>query len=98
MTDRLLKWSLTLGPRLVSSEDLEAELEKTCAAIASKPRGVIALGKKFYHHQMELPLKAAYKEGGLVMAENLQYKDCQEGIEAFKNKRKPVFSHSDDKV
>ena len=48
--------------RLVPTEDLEAELEKTCVAIASKPRGVIALGKKFYHRQMELPLKAAYKE------------------------------------
>ena len=91
-------WSLTFGLRLVSTEDLESEVQKTCAAIASKPRGVIALGKKFYHHQMELPLKAAYKEGGLVMAENLKYKDCQEGIEAFKNKRKPMFSHSDDKV
>ena len=91
-------WSLTFGLRLVSTEDLESEVQKTCAAIASKPRGVIALGKKFYHHQMELPLKAAYKEGGLVMAENLQYKDCQEGIEAFKNKRKPMFSHSDEKV
>ena len=82
----------------MSTEDLEAEVQKTCAAIASKPRAVIALGKKFYHHQLELPLKEAYKEGGLVMAENLQYKDCQEGIEAFKNKRKPMFSHSDDKV
>ena len=36
-----------LLPRLVTSEDLEAELERTCAAIASKPRGVIALGKRF---------------------------------------------------
>ena len=82
----------------MSTEEIEAELEKTCAAIASKPRGVIALGKKFYHHQMELPLKAAYREGGLVMAENLQYKDAQEGIDAFKSKRKPEFGHSDDKV
>jgi len=87
-----------LVSKLVQTEDLEAELEKTCAAIASKPRGVIALGKKFYHRQMELPLQAAYKEGGLVMAENLQYRDAQEGIEAFKNKRKPIFCHSDDKV
>ena len=93
---RTIKLGLML--RLVPAEDLEAELEKTCVAIASKPRGVIALGKKFYHRQMELPLKAAYKEGGLVMAENLQYRDAQEGIEAFKNKRKPIFCHSDDKV
>ena len=82
----------------MSDEELDPELERTCAAIASKPRGVIAFGKKFYHRQIELPLAAAYPEGGKVMAENLTFKDAQEGISAFKEKRKPVFQHTDDKV
>merc|ERR1719384_3020599 len=50
-----------LVSKLVTSEDLEAELERTCAAIASKPRGVIALGKQFYQRQLELPLAEAYR-------------------------------------
>ena len=38
------------------------------------------------------------REGGAVMAENLRYRDCQEGIVAFKEKRAPVFCHTEDKV
>ena len=82
----------------VPEEELDAEIEKTCSAISSKPRGVITFGKKFYHRQMELPLIPAYKEGGKVMAENLKFRDAQEGIEAFKAKRKPVFNHTDERV
>ena len=82
----------------MSESELDAEIEKTCTAIANKPRGVIAFGKRFYNRQLELPLTPAYKEGGQTMAENLQYKDAQEGIEAFKAKRKPVFGHTDEKV
>ena len=83
---------------LVQEEDLEAEIERVCRAIASKPRGVISLGKEFYQRQLELPLASAYQEGGRVMADNLRYRDAQEGIKAFIEKRKPQFSHSQDKI
>ena len=63
--------------------------------------------------QLELPLAKAYPAGGDVMVENLWYKDAQEGIQvkicaffslrffipqAFKEKRKPVFTHGDEKA
>ena len=72
-------------------------METICAAILSKPRGVVALGKRFYQQQvlrntqlhnhadtsfqLELPLAKAYPAGGDVMVENLWYKDAQEGIQ-----------------
>ena len=66
------------------------------------------------NEQLELPLAKAYPAGGNVMVDNLWYKDAQEGIQvkpllhltlveisffqAFKEKRKPVFTHGDEKV
>lgn len=87
-----------LVSRLLPEDQLEEEVARICAAICSKPRGVIALGKRFYQQQVELPLSAAYPAGGDVMVENLWYKDAQEGIQAFKEKRSPVFSHSDERA
>merc|ERR1719452_208328 len=87
-----------LVSRLVEEELIDSEVSRICASIASKPKKVVSLGKKFYKKQLELPLEKAYKEGGLVMAENLAYKDAQEGVQAFKEKRAPVFTHTDQTI
>ena len=85
--------------RLVkTSEDLESEINSICEAISSKPRAVIALGKTFYYKQMEMGLSEAFEHGGKVMVDNLEYRDCQEGIAAFIEKRKPTWSHTDSKM
>ena len=81
-----------------TSDELENELTKICEAIVSKPKGVLALGKKFYYRQIELGIKQALLEGGEVMVNNLAYKDAQEGIAAFTEKTKPNWLHSDEKV
>ena len=80
------------------TEKLEEELSTICEAIEAKPKGVVALGKSFYYRQLELGLSQALEEGGKVMVNNLAYKDAQEGIAAFKEKRKPIWIHSDEKV
>jgi len=88
-----------LVSKLVEDDDLvDVEVDKICAAISSKPRAVISLGKKFYQEQLEMSLKDAYTAGSQVMMHNLTYRDAQEGIEAFKQKRKPVFCHTDQVV
>lgn len=79
-----------------NSEDLEVEIESICQAIISKPRGVVALGKKFYYEQLEMGLTQAFEAGGKVMVDNLQWKDCQEGIKAFIEKKHPVWCHTDE--
>ena len=80
------------------NEELEQEIESICQAIVSKPRGVIALGKKFYYEQLEMGLTEALEKGGQVMVDNLQWKDCQEGIKAFIEKKPPIWSHTDEKI
>lgn len=77
--------------------ELEAEIQSICDAIISKPRGVVALGKKFYYQQLEMGLTPALEEGGKVMVDNLEFKDCQEGIAAFVEKRKPNWCHTQEK-
>ena len=76
--------------------ELETEIESICEAIKAKPRGVIALGKKFYYQQLEMGLGQALETGGKVMVDNLEYKDAQEGIAAFVEKRKPSWCHTDE--
>ena len=48
------------------SEELEVEIESICQAIISKPRAVIALGKKFYYEQLEMGLTQAFEAGNPV--------------------------------
>merc|ERR1719195_483254 len=60
-----------LVSRLVPEDMVDAEVDTICAAIVSKPRGVVALGKRFYQQQLEMPLAKAYPAGGNVMVDNL---------------------------
>ena len=85
--------------KLVADQsELDAEISNICEAIKSKPRAVIALGKRFYYRQIEMGLGEALEAGGKVMVDNLRYRDAQEGIEAFKEKRHPAWCHTDEKV
>ena len=80
---------------VLNPEELEQEVQAICQAIIDKPRGVIALGKKFYYQQLEMGLTQALDQGGQVMVDNLQLQDAQEGIAAFVEKRRPQWCHTD---
>lgn len=60
--------------------------------IASKSSTVVKLGKAAFYRQDEEPLEAAYADAARVMVENLLEQDCEEGIDAFLEKRKPEWS------
>uniref|UniRef100_A0A1A9UGZ4 Enoyl-CoA hydratase domain-containing protein 3, mitochondrial n=1 Tax=Glossina austeni TaxID=7395 RepID=A0A1A9UGZ4_GLOAU len=79
-----------LVARVVSEDNLEKEMCEITSAIKAKSHAVIALGKKFYYEQLQLPLEEAYRLGAEKMTENLALPDTQEGITAFKEKRKPM--------
>lgn len=87
-----------LVSKVVPSDALQKETEQVVQAIKSKSRAVIALGKRFYYRQIRLSIAQAYAEGEKVMVENLLYRDSQEGIAAFAEKRKPVWEHTDLKI
>lgn len=77
--------------------ELDKEMERICNAIKSKSRSVVERGKRFFYEQNEMTLKSAYKYGEHEMVDNLQTNDGQEGVRSFVEKRKPLWSHFEDK-
>ncbi|XP_037072728.1 enoyl-CoA hydratase domain-containing protein 3, mitochondrial-like [Pollicipes pollicipes] len=87
-----------LVSRLVEPEQLQRETAHTAAAIVRKSRAVIALGKRFFYQQLELPIEEAYRLGSKVMVDNIALCDGQEGIRSFIDKREPTWTHSHEKA
>lgn len=55
-----------LVSRVVSPDQLDAEVFHICNAVKSKSRAVIELGKKFFYQQVSLNIHVAYKFGEQV--------------------------------
>jgi enoyl-CoA hydratase/carnithine racemase len=77
---------------LAPANDLEERTFDFALKLASKSPLTLAIGKEAFYRQAELPLTTAYAFAGDVMAKNLQAQDAQEGIGAFLEKRKPIWS------
>jgi enoyl-CoA hydratase/carnithine racemase len=59
--------------------------------LASKSALTLAIGKEAFYRQAELPLAEAYAYTAQVMVTNLEAQDAREGIDAFLDKRTPVW-------
>ena len=78
--------------RAVPPEQLDAEIETLLASILAKPRAAIVMGKELFYRQRELGLEAAYQLANQTMAVNMMDACAQEGVTAFAEKRKPVWT------
>jgi len=88
---RALAWGLV--NRVVPAGDLDAEVGRLAATVASKSGAVVGLGKPVYHEQIELGLEEAYRVAGEAMTRNMMLEDAAEGIDAFVGKRAPAWRH-----
>jgi enoyl-CoA hydratase/carnithine racemase len=77
--------------RVVAADALDAEVEKLVAAILSKPREAIAMGKAVFYKHRETGMEAAYQLAGQAMACNMAHAVAQEGVQAFIDKRAPSW-------
>jgi len=77
--------------RVTEPEQLDAEVEKLVAAIISKPRVAVAMGKEFFYRQAELGIAPAYDAASQVMACNMMDDSALEGVQAFIEKRPPLW-------
>ncbi|XP_072097314.1 enoyl-CoA hydratase domain-containing protein 3, mitochondrial isoform X2 [Mobula birostris] len=83
-----------LVSRVVPEDKLDEETMKIARRICETSRSVVALGKATFYKQMAQDRNKAYQIASQIMVQNLALKDGQEGIEAFLQKKKPVWSHS----
>lgn len=83
--------SLGLVNRVVPEERLDAEVEAMARTIASKSPFTLKIGKEAFYRQLELPVAEAYAYTARVMTENMLARDAAEGIDAFLEKRAPVW-------
>ena len=84
--------------RVAEPEQLDAELEKLVAAIISKPRVAIAIGKEFFYRQAELGIAAAYNAASQIMACNMMDEAALEGVQAFIEKRQPRWNTQENRI
>ncbi|MGQ0579159.1 MAG: enoyl-CoA hydratase-related protein, partial [Betaproteobacteria bacterium] len=77
--------------RLVSLENLDAEVSALANTIIAKSSVAVATGKKMFYKQIEMGMEAAYEYASEVMACNMMAEDVGEGIDAFTQKRPPKW-------
>jgi enoyl-CoA hydratase/carnithine racemase len=79
--------------RAVPLDELDAAVAELAGKIIAKSAVAVATGKKMFYKQMEMGLEGAYQYAAEVMACNMMADDVGEGIDAFAQKRPPVWKH-----
>lgn len=87
-----------LVSKVVPEEAVEEETMKIAKKICEYSGSVISLGKACFNSQMKMDRNSAYDHASDVMVNNLSLVEGQEGIDAFVNKRSPVWRHGFDKA
>lgn len=80
---------LGLVNRIASEDGLQAATVELAETVASKLAVAVKIGKEAFYNQLQMPISDAYDYTGSVMAENMLFRDTEEGISAFIEKRDP---------
>ena len=84
--------ALGLINRTVPAAELSAETRRMAETVASKLGAAVKIGKQAFYEQLQMPVDEAYSYTGDVMVENMLYRDTEEGIAAFIEKREPNWT------
>ena len=84
-----LEWGLV--NRVTPDAELDTVLGELLASITSKSSLALRTGKRMFYEQLEMDTEDAYRYAGGVIAGNMMAEDVREGIQAFIQKRAPVW-------
>jgi enoyl-CoA hydratase/carnithine racemase len=87
--DSALRYGLV--NRVVPAGELDKAVTDLARNIAGKSAVAVAAGKRLFYRQRDLDLSAAYDVAAETMACNMMAEDVGEGIDAFMQKRPPVW-------
>lgn len=77
---------------VTAPEALRADTRALAQQVAGKLGAAVRIGKQGFYAQADMGLADAYAHAGAVMVENMLWRDTEEGIAAFLEKRKPDWS------
>lgn len=78
--------------RVVPHDRLADETRALAATLAAKLGAAVRIGKRAFYDQIGLDLAQAYDHTAAVMVENMLWRDTDEGISAFIDKRRPDWA------
>jgi enoyl-CoA hydratase/carnithine racemase len=77
--------------RAVPGAELDRAVQALADSIVAQPASAVTLGKQMFYRQLEKGVSDAYAYAAEIMARNMMEPDAGEGIDAFLQKRKPVW-------
>ncbi|WP_116131665.1 enoyl-CoA hydratase [Tropicimonas sp. IMCC34043] len=77
---------------VVPAEDLTDRTRALADVVAGKLGAAVKIGKRAFYDQIDMDLDDAYAHAATVMTENMLWRDTDEGIAAFLEKRKPDWA------
>jgi len=75
--------------RVVAPDALATETRALAELLAGKLTAAVKIGKRAFYDQIEMTRAEAYDHAAAVMVENMLWRDTEEGIAAFLEKRAP---------
>ena len=85
---------LGLINRVVPAQELEDQVIALATQIAAKSPLTLAIGKQAFYTQADMDIERAYGYCAEVMTRNMRARDAEEGIDAFIQKRHPIWTGS----